>query len=231
MTKLYTYVLRIDDGAAPNPFWDICTLTICKPAIRRTAKVGDWIIGTGSKNTLLKGFLKVDYSDSIVYAMKVTDKRSLREYDTYCRQQLRNKIPNWQATDWRLRMGDCIYDFSGGKEPTMRKSVHIEEDKKRDLSGYNALLSDHFYYFGEATVPLPTELLPIIKRNRGHRVVTQPTMVTKFEKWIKQFRLNKLYADPQLRWEFDVTSSNDIINKCSSCNLETREDESQDTLC
>ena len=54
MNKLFSYVLRFDDGAAPNPFGGICTLTICKPAIRRSASVGDWIIGTGSKNSRLK---------------------------------------------------------------------------------------------------------------------------------------------------------------------------------
>ena len=66
MSKIYSYVLRIDDGAAPNPFWGLCTLTICKPAIRRNAQIADWIIGTGSKILNLKTekhttFLKVLY--------------------------------------------------------------------------------------------------------------------------------------------------------------------------
>ena len=50
METIYSYVLRTDDGAAPNPLWGTCTLTICKPVIRRTAKVGDWVIGVGSAN-------------------------------------------------------------------------------------------------------------------------------------------------------------------------------------
>ena len=41
--SIYSYVLRIDDGAAPNPFWEICTLTICKPVIRRNAEY--WRLG------------------------------------------------------------------------------------------------------------------------------------------------------------------------------------------
>jgi hypothetical protein len=41
MKKLYSYCIPVDDGAAPNPFWDICTLVICKPVIRRTAQIGD----------------------------------------------------------------------------------------------------------------------------------------------------------------------------------------------
>lgn len=71
--RLYSYVLRVDDGAAPNPYWGTCTLTICKPDIRRCAQVGDWIVGTGSKNVRLKDGNKYDFSDDVVYAMKVTD--------------------------------------------------------------------------------------------------------------------------------------------------------------
>ncbi len=54
---IYSYVLRYDDGVAPNPFFGFCTLAVCKPVIRRKAQVGDWIIGTGSKenvNIMLK---------------------------------------------------------------------------------------------------------------------------------------------------------------------------------
>lgn len=99
MTKIYSYVLRFDDGAAPNPFWGFCTLTICKPAIRRKAEIGDWVIGTGSKNTKLKEGNNVDFSDSIVYAMKITDKKTLREYDEFCKKHLINKIPKWKTQD------------------------------------------------------------------------------------------------------------------------------------
>ena len=42
MAKIYSYVLKIDDGAAPNPFGGICTLTICKPIIRRKSSVDEW---------------------------------------------------------------------------------------------------------------------------------------------------------------------------------------------
>lgn len=50
MKTIYSYVLSTDDGAEPNPLWGICTLTICKLAIRRIAKNGDWVIGVGSAN-------------------------------------------------------------------------------------------------------------------------------------------------------------------------------------
>jgi hypothetical protein len=231
MKKLYSYILRYDNGAAPNPFWGICTLTICKPAIRRTAQIGDWIIGTGSKNTRLREDITVDLSDCLVYGMKVTDKKSLTEYDTYCNYDLKNKIPEWRTKDWRLRMGDCIYDFSNGKQPTIRKSVHTEKNRERDLGGHNALLSDHFYYFGEAAIPLPPELQSIIKKGQGHRLITQTELVANFENWIFQYKRNCIYGDPQLRWEFDRLTIDEIVNKCSACHSEDDEDESEETIC
>jgi hypothetical protein len=43
MTRLFSYTIPVDDGAAPNPFRGMCTLAICKPTIRRVAKKGDWV--------------------------------------------------------------------------------------------------------------------------------------------------------------------------------------------
>ena len=48
---LYSYTIPYDDGAAPNPYWGVLTLAICKPVIRRTAEIGDWVVGTGSKQS------------------------------------------------------------------------------------------------------------------------------------------------------------------------------------
>jgi len=85
MKKIYSYVLKIDDGAAPNPYGGVCTLTICKPIIRRKSSVGDWVIGTGSKNAKLSDGKIHDFSNHLVYAMKITEKKYLKEYDKYCK--------------------------------------------------------------------------------------------------------------------------------------------------
>lgn len=42
MGQIYSYVLRYDDGVAPNPYGGVCTLAICKPVIRKKPK---WVIG------------------------------------------------------------------------------------------------------------------------------------------------------------------------------------------
>ena len=72
MTRLYSYVVRDDNGSAPNPFFGNCTLAIGKPRIRREAEVGDWIAGVASKR---------HGPGRLVYAMRVTNVVSMKDYD------------------------------------------------------------------------------------------------------------------------------------------------------
>ncbi|MBY0481272.1 MAG: hypothetical protein K2Q21_07950 [Chitinophagaceae bacterium] len=229
--KIYSYILRHDSGAAPNPFWDICTLTICKPAIRRTAEIGDWIIGTGSKKTRVTKNDTIDISDGLVYAMKVTDKKNLKDYNEFCNEKLQNKIPVWRTADWRLRMGDCVYDYSNDGEPILRKSVHDETNRATDTGGIYTLLSTHFYYFGLAAVQIPNELKKLIKHGPGHKIIQQDELINKFESWIGQFQLRTVFADPQLRWLFDKGVSDDTISETSKQDYDDDKDESCETVC
>ncbi len=87
MPELYSYRVRHDTGAAPNPFWGVLSLVICKPALRRRANIGDWIIGTGSANSPMG-----DISDRVVFIMKVTDKMEMYEYDMHTQPNLCEKI-------------------------------------------------------------------------------------------------------------------------------------------
>lgn len=231
MTRLYSYIIKHDGGAAPNPFWGLCTLTICKPTIRRTARIGDWVIGTGSKNSKLSDGKIHDLSDSIVYAMKITDIKSLSDYDSYCNNELKEKIPKWFSKDWRKRMGDCIYDYSNGTNPTLRKGVHNEKNKKKDLSGQNSLVSNHFYYFGEEARVLPKELKGIIKKSQGHLKIENDELIKIFLRWIKTFKKNKICGDPQMRYKFDLGPSDDQIIECSTQHLKDDKNESEKVVC
>jgi Nucleotide modification associated domain 2 len=225
MNRLFSYILRFDDGAAPNPFWGICTLTICKPAIRRTAQIGDWVIGTGSKNAKCNDGKIYDLSDSVVYAMKITDIKTLSDYDRFCNQKCSNKIPNLSANDWRQKMGDCIYDYSFGTEPSQRRSIHNVYSMKKDIGGINSLLSDDYYYFGEEARPLPDYLKGIIKISQGHKIINDQKLISRFENWIRQYQNNIVYADPQMRSEFDRMIDCEITSKCYKTNLD--EDDSK----
>jgi hypothetical protein len=141
--KLFSYCIPIDDGAAPNPFWGVCTLAICKPVIRRVAEEGDWIIGVGSKNVSVS-----DYSRRLVYAMKVKSRISYENYFKHCKAVLQEKIPDILDSRYERKVGDCIYDFDKDWRGHLLPSVHSEENKQTDLNGMNVLLSEHFFTSG-----------------------------------------------------------------------------------
>ena len=88
MTTLFSHCVRVDRGAAPNPFWGVCTLVVCKPVVRRVAQIGDWVVGTGSVNSPIG-----DASGGVVFAMPVTEKLTMEEYDLYTLQHLPGKLP------------------------------------------------------------------------------------------------------------------------------------------
>jgi hypothetical protein len=123
--RLFSYCIPVDDGAAPNPFGGVCTLAICKPVIRRISAVGDWIVGTGGSNVLGS-----DYSGRVVYAMRITNKMTMEEYDAYTSKELKIKVPDWHSRDIRKRLGDSVYDFGlKASLPTVRESVHNEKSR------------------------------------------------------------------------------------------------------
>lgn len=219
---LYTYCLRYDDGAAPNPYWNVCSLAICKPAIRRTANVGDWIVGLGSRNTDCG-----DLSDSVIYAMRVSTVLPMRDYDRYCRESLPQKIPLWDSTDFRRRVGDCIYDYSRRGKPSIRKSVHDEGNRKTDLGGKNVLLSDYFYYFGRDAAQLPDHLLGIRHRTQGHKSRANDSYENAFVQWIDTLGRprNLVVGEPQLKELILNLNQSECRAKCAS---RDREEDSAD---
>jgi hypothetical protein len=222
---LYSYTLRFDDGAAPNPYWGVCTLAICKPAIRRAAKKGDWVVGLGSK-----GSPDGDISGKVVYAMRVTAVLTLAQYDKYCRESLPRKIPAWTNSKFRRKVGDCIYDYRHGTKPILRPSVHTKENRQTDLRGKNVLLSRHFYYFGDQPIPLPRRLLPIVQQTQGHKSRANDEFVDRFVAWIegKSYRKNAILGEPQEKAKVLSLSA----EKCRAiCSKRHREDNEQDGIC
>lgn len=183
MPKLFSYRIPYDLGSAPNPFWGLCTLAICKPLIRKAAKVGDWVVGTGSAVAPMG-----DLSDKLVYAMRVTQKKTMQEYDEFTRSKLHQKISLMTSSDPRRRSGDSIYDYSNSPDdkhyPRLRSSVHDEWNRKTDLGGKYVLLSDHFFYFGDQPITLPEKLLGIVKKGPGHKANFAPPDIDAFIRWI-----------------------------------------------
>jgi Nucleotide modification associated domain 2 len=175
---------------------------ICKPAIRRAAATGDWIVGLGSSNSPVG-----DISHHVMYAMRVTRKMAMQDYDSFCRAECPNKIPHWRSHDFSRRVGDCIYDYSNGAPPSIRDAIHNEGNRQTDLSGEYALLSTHYYYFGDQPIKLKQSLFPLIHRTQGHKSLANQPYVDRFVRWLEglNFQLAGLFGQPQMKSELERT--------------------------
>ena len=82
---MFSYKIEHDFGLAPNPFWGVMTLAVCKGKIRRHKKlqIGDWIIGTGSQ--------KLKNLNHIIYA-SLLGRSSVRNKTTSNERQLGSNI-------------------------------------------------------------------------------------------------------------------------------------------
>lgn len=182
--RLYSYIVRVDDGAAPNPYNGMCTLAICKPAIRRTARVGDWILGTGSAGAGLAG--------RMVYAMRVDEAVTLEEYDRRAPLEWKHRIPDMSSRSPAKRRGDCIYDYSAAPWPFQREGVHGPGNRKVDLGGKNVLIGREYTYFGADAIELPRDLRSLVHRTQGHKWKLNALLFDQFVKWIERQPRGKL---------------------------------------
>ena len=197
ITKLYSYVVARDLGFAPNPFYGFCTLATCKPGIRRMAKAGDWILGTGSK---AKG--RGDYA---VYAMRVTETMTFNEY--WDDPRFRKKRSDWQASRRKAR-GDNIYhrDHRTNKWRQLpschsnRDGTQNQENTSKDTNVDRVLLSDDFIYWGGEGQNLPNFRDVNICCGRNYRCNFPKKVVGAFVSWIRGFDERGRCGTP-LEWD------------------------------
>jgi hypothetical protein len=180
-TTLRTYVLRHDSGFALNTAGGFCTLATCKPDIRLTANVGDWVVGTGART-------KGGEDEQLLYAMRVEETLTYDEY--FQSQEFQFKKP--LEGELYEENGDNIYytatpmggeEYDGGDGrtyfeiglPTGEKAYTAEDTPfiqlknpnhgpariskdTRDSPGRTAVLvSRQFWYFGADEVHLPED--------------------------------------------------------------------------
>jgi hypothetical protein len=151
-SRIYRYVVAYDGGSAPNPFGGWCSLAICKPQIRKTANIGDWIIG-----------LRSGRPDQVIYIMQIEERLSFAEYWNDAR--FLGKRPD------KNPRSDNIYrsDEQGGLA-WVENRVHDEGHTERDLGGKYVLVSKKFWYFGDQSPSLPTDLIHLVHQGRAHAV-------------------------------------------------------------
>lgn len=156
--------------------------------------------------------------------MKVTDKMSMADYDTYTREYLPAKIPDLTSEDWRRHRGDSIYDFSASRV-IQRPGPHSRGNISTDLSGMYVLLSTEFLYFGANAIALPEHLLAIAQNRQGHRSTLNQPYLTHFLDWIEGLNCSagSVLGEP-------LMSETDELTKrwCSTCRADGDEQDEEE---
>jgi hypothetical protein len=158
--RVFSYVVVHDTGFSPNPFHGLLTLACCKPLIRKTAQIGDIIVGMSSR------------SERVVYAMQVAEVISFDEYWADPRFQTRRPVMTGDPIVYRA--GDNIYEpvADGYRQlPSFHSNSDGSENaglKRTDLSANRVLVGDRFTYWGRSGPALPEQLL-FLAVGRGHR--------------------------------------------------------------
>jgi hypothetical protein len=200
--RLHSYVVARDYGFAPNPFFGVCTLATCKPRIRSTAQIGDWVLGTGSKSR--------NREKRVVYAMRVTEAMTFNDYWNDSRFQ--QKKPNLCGSK-KQAFGDNIYF----KNPRTGKwhqenSHHSRADGTanranvvNDTQTDQVLVSTDFTYWGGSGPELPKKFLNYgpdrvsICVGRNHKNNFPLGLVRDFVAWIHSLHEQGYCGEP-LDW-------------------------------
>jgi hypothetical protein len=119
--RIFMYVLAADGGFAPNPFHGCCTLGCCKPAIRRRARPGDWVVGITPKRL----------GNRLAYAMLGEEVLTFEQY--WKDSRFRRKRPRWGPGRSLLeKCGDNCYKPEGDGTFRQLRSMHWDRDKDRE---------------------------------------------------------------------------------------------------
>lgn len=196
--RLYSYVVRWDYGFAPNPFFGACTLATCKPEIRRTGAVGDWIVGTGSRQ---KG-----NDERLVYWMQVAEVMTL---DAYWRdERFRRKRPNLRKS-LKYAFGDNIYHWDRSTGKWMQEDSHHSREKgrvnaanrDRDVRVDRVLVAFEFAYWGGSGPRIPKRFRrpggDVRMSGQGHRCRFPEKFSHDFVGWLMSCSDRGLVAEPR----------------------------------
>ena len=196
--RLYSYIIARDYGFAPNPFYGACTLATCKPEIRKHCAVGDWVMGTGSRQEQRAGCL--------VYIMNVSEVMSFDDY--WKDPRFLQKRPNLHGS-LKQAFGDNIYHRSGAGWVQL-PSHHSEHDGRanpknveRDTRIDRVLVANRFLYWGANAPKVPTrfrQCRDICAPTQGHKCKFPPSVVKSFLEWALSHADEGFQGAPPHRW-------------------------------
>lgn len=196
--RLYSYVVARDYGFAPNPFFGVCTLATCKPLIRRHARVGDWVVGTGSKRYGLDG--------RVVFVMEVAECLTFNDY--WQDRRFRRKRPNLRGSI-KQAFGDNIYhrhrtsgrwiqaDSHHSREGGRANRGNVRHDTQVD----RVLIAPNFIYWGAGGPRIPSRLRregrDVCIGGQGHKCRFPDSVVRGFIEWIGTIEPRGYVGEPR----------------------------------
>lgn len=189
--KLFTYVVYHDTGLAPNPYHGYCTIACCKPHIRRTAQVGDWIVGIGSVSKGRGG--------KAVFAMQVIETMPFEDF--WDDSRFEAKRPRIDAGPIEVA-GDNIYHRKR-RAWVQLPSLHSNPDggqcsseMEEDLRVNRVLIGEAFTYWGGVGPSLPYFAGERLFAGRGHKFKYRPEVVAEFLEWYDQLGTQGVLGEP-----------------------------------
>ena len=175
MTRLFRYILKDDNGMGPCVEDGIMTLATCKPQIRKSTEVGDWIAG----------FMPRPHERGLlVYAGRVA------------------RILDWGPYEAEFRgRKDAVYRVHPNVQvERLRDDYHADEKRmNKDLSAPVVVFDENaFWYFGGKPERLPHRLLHLAASGRGHRVKgAKEDDEKRLEKWLRSVNPPSVHGEPR----------------------------------
>ena len=193
--RIHSYVIDHDLGFAPNPFHGICSLACCKPDIRKHAKCGDLVLGTGSKPNGIVGQLS--------YWMVVDDILTFEQY--WDDPRFRRKRPNLRGS-LSSQYGDNIYQrdpSTGGwlqadSFHSQPGGVTKEANILRDTHATNrVIVGRDFCYWGGSSPPIiPEHLRRFVHGTQGHKNRFDETEKAGMRAWLVTLQQRGCVGEP-----------------------------------
>lgn len=173
--RVFLYLLDHDTGYAPNPFHGWCTLAGCKPQVRKSAEVGDWIIGVTPKHD----------GNRVAYVMCVEHKFPIRDYWSDRRFRMKQRRPQPST-------------------PISKCADNHRTPRDRDPDNAYVLASRTFSYYGSRPRDWPRSLREMQMPGRYYLVNHAPELLRELLRFVRACRPG-VHAPPRAWAEDDVT--------------------------
>lgn len=201
--RVHTYVIATDAGSAPNYDPPCVTLAVCKPRIRRKARVGDLIVAFTGRSVGPE-------PHAVCWAGVVTEILDFTQY--WQDRRFATKKPN------RSDVPDNFYKPDGkGGFIWITNPIHGPEALYHDTGGVNVLLFNPAWRFGAHGPILPEHFgLRMTGGRRGERLHDIPDVTwRRLKSWLNaQPQLEAAMADAKQRCAPPIVSMRKPRSRC-----------------